>query len=52
MEDAGFGRVAIGSVKVRLRLLFEHEGEYVSYEDFYSRFISSEGITGNNKRHP
>ena len=50
MEDAGFGRVAIGSVKVRLRLLFEHEGEYVSYEDFYSRFISSEGITGNNKR--
>lgn len=50
MENEGFGKVAIGSVKVRLRLLFEHEGEYVSYEDFYSRFISGEGLTGNNRR--
>ena len=40
MEETGFGRVAICSVKVRLRLLFNHEGEYASYEEFYSRFIS------------
>lgn len=50
MEESGFGRVAIGSVKVRLKLLFEHEGEYESYEDFYSHFISDEGLTGNNRR--
>lgn len=50
MEESGYGRVAIGSVNVRLRLLFEHEGEYESYEEFYSRFISEEGMGGNNKR--
>lgn len=50
MEDENFCKAAIGSVKVRLRLLFEHEGEYVSYEDFYSRFISEEGLTGNDWR--
>lgn len=50
MEESGYGKVAINSVKVRLRLLFEHEGEYSSYEDFYSRYISEEGLTGNSKR--
>ena len=50
MEANGFGKVAIGSVKVRLRLLFEHEGEYESYVDFYSKFISEEGLEGNIKR--
>ena len=50
MEETGFGRVAICSVKVRLRLLFNHEGEYASYEEFYSRFISGDGLTGNDRR--
>lgn len=50
MEERGYGRVAIISVNVRLRLLFEHEGEYESYEEFYSRFISEDGMGGNNKR--
>ena len=50
MEAKGFGKNAIGSVKVRLRLLFEHEGEYESYADFYSKFISEEGIEGSTKR--
>ena len=50
MEAKGFGKVTIGSVKVRLRLLFEHEGEYESYADFYSKFISEEGIEGSIKR--
>jgi integrase len=50
MEANGFGKVAIDSVKVRLRLLFEHEGEYESYADFYSKFISKEGMEGSTKR--
>lgn len=50
MEEAGFGRTTIGSVKARLRQLFEHESGYVSYEDFYSRFISEEGLAGNDRR--
>ena len=50
MEANGFGRVAIDSVNIRLRLLFEHEGEYESYADFYSKFISKEGLNGNNRR--
>lgn len=37
-------------MKVRLRLLFEHEGEYESYADFYSNFISKEGMEGSTKR--
>ena len=50
MEANGFGKVAIDSVKVRLRLLFEHEGDYESYADFYSKFISKEGLEGSTKR--
>lgn len=50
MEANGFGKVAIDSVKVRLRLLFEFEGEYESYADFYSKFISREGLEGSTKR--
>jgi hypothetical protein len=50
METNGFGRVAIDSVNVTFRLLFEHEGEYEFYADFYSKFISKEGLSGNNRR--
>lgn len=50
MEANGFGKLAIGSVKVRLRLLLAHEGAYESYADFYAKFISKEGLSGNDKR--
>ena len=50
MKANGFGRVAIGGVSVMLRRLFDHEGKYTSYNDFYKKFISGEGLEGNIKR--
>ncbi|WP_430817907.1 tyrosine-type recombinase/integrase [Carboxylicivirga sp. RSCT41] len=50
MKANGFGSVTIGGVKVMFRRLFDHEGEYTSYNDFYKKFISKEGIEGSTKR--
>lgn len=50
MKANGFGSVAIGGVKVMFRRLFDHEGKYTSYNDFYKKFISSEGLEGSTKR--
>jgi integrase len=50
MKAKGFGRGAIGGVSVMLRRLFDHEGKYTSYNDFYKKFISREGLEGNIKR--
>ena len=50
MKAKGFGRVAIVGVGVMLRRLFDHEGKYTSYNDFYKKFISKEGLEGSTKR--
>ncbi len=50
MKAKGFGKVAIGGVGVMLRRLFDHEGKYTSYYDFYKKFISKEGLAGSTKR--
>ncbi|HBS88278.1 MAG: hypothetical protein A2W91_04265 [Bacteroidetes bacterium GWF2_38_335] len=50
MKVKGYGRVAIGGVNIMLRRLFDREGKYKSYNDFYKRFISKEGLEGNTKR--
>ena len=50
MKVKGFGKVAIGGVGVMLRRLFDHEGKYTSYYDFYKKFISKEGLEGSTKR--
>ncbi len=50
MKADRFGKVAIGGVKVMLRRLFDHEGKYTSYNDFYKKFISREGLEGSTKR--
>lgn len=50
MKANGFGSVAVGGVKVMLRRLFDHERKYTSYNDFYKKFISGEGLEGNIKR--
>lgn len=50
MEANGFGKVAIGGVSVMFRRLFDHEGNYTSYNDFYKKFISKEGLEGSTKR--
>ena len=50
MKANGFGSVAIGGIKVMLRRLFDHEGKYTSYNDFYKKFISEEGLEGSTKR--
>lgn len=50
MKANGFGSVAIGGVKVMFRRLFDHEGKYTSYNEFYKKFISIEGLEGSTKR--
>lgn len=50
MKARGFGKVAIGGVDVMLRRLFDHEGKYKSYNDFYKKFISREGLEGSTRR--
>jgi len=50
MESHGYGKVAIGGVKKRLKQLFDYEGEYASYLEFYEKFIDKEGINGVTKR--
>jgi site-specific recombinase XerD len=50
MKVKGYGRVAIGGVMVMLRRLFDREGKYKSYNDFYKKFISKEGLEGNTTR--
>tara|TARA_R110002124_G_C8969206_1_gene514858 strand:- start:1960 stop:3201 length:1242 start_codon:yes stop_codon:yes gene_type:complete len=50
MKAKGFGKVAIGGVDVMLRRLFDHEGQYISYNDFYKKFISGEGLEGSTRR--
>jgi hypothetical protein len=50
MKANGFGSVAIGGVRVMLRRLFEYEGKYMSYNDFFKKFISREGLEGSTKK--
>ncbi len=50
MKANGFGSVAIGGAKVMFRRLFDHEGKYTSYKEFYKKFISREGLEGSTKR--
>ena len=50
MKANGFGGVAICGVSVMFRRLFDHEGKYTSYNDFYKKFISKEGLEGSTKR--
>jgi len=50
MKANGFGSVAIGGVRVMFRRLFDHEGKYTSYNEFYKKFISREGLEGSTKR--
>ncbi|TNF39467.1 MAG: hypothetical protein EP310_10525, partial [Bacteroidetes bacterium] len=50
MKANGFGSVAIGGVRVMLRRLFDYEGKYTSYNDFYKKFISREGLEGSTRR--
>jgi len=50
MKANGYGKVAIGGVKVMLRRMFDHEGKYIFYNDFYKKFISKEGLEGSTKR--
>lgn len=50
MKANGFGSVTIGGVRVMLRRLFDHEGKYTSYNDFYKKFISMEGLERSTKR--
>ena len=37
MWQQGYGKVAIGGIQARLKELFEQEGNYVSYSDFYEK---------------
>lgn len=48
--DNNFGKVAKQALKTILKRLFEHEGEYSSYEDFFVKFIDPEGLNGGSKR--
>lgn len=50
MKAHGFGKAVIGGVRVMLKRLFDHEGRYTSYNDFYKKFISKEGLEGSTKR--
>ena len=50
MKAEGFGKVDIGGVDVMVRRLFDHEGKYISYNDFYTKFISREVLEGRTRR--
>ncbi len=50
MKAHGYGKAVIGGVRVMLKRLFDHEGRYTSYNDFYKKFISKEGLEGSTKR--
>ena len=51
MEKNGFNKSKISVLKVRLRQLFQHQGEYSSYEDFFLKFIAADGLYGTNKKY-
>lgn len=50
MQQHGYGKVAIEGIQVRLKELFEQEGHYASYEDFYKKLLESKGIGIGDKR--
>ena len=50
MQQHGYGKVAIEGIQVRLKELFEQEGHYASYEDFYKKLLESKGIGIDDKR--
>ena len=45
MKQQGYGKVSIGGVQVRLKELFEQEGNYASYGDFYEKLLKRKGIS-------
>lgn len=41
----------IGRIEKMLNLLFENEGNYNNYEEFFERFVFSEGLQSSDKLH-
>jgi len=50
MEQEHFGKVALCGVRAKLKQLFEKEGQYESYDDFYRKFINPEGLSGTSPK--
>ena len=50
MKQQGYGKVSIGGVQVRLKELFEQEGNYASYGDFYEKLLKRKGISKGDER--
>lgn len=50
LHEKGYHTTYIMRVKRMLNLLFLNEGHYDSYEDFYTKFVCSEGLGVGSKR--
>lgn len=50
LQTNGYSKEYIHRIKRMLELLFEKEGNYSSYEEFFEKYISSDGLQASNKR--
>lgn len=50
LDEKSYSSRIIQSVKKMLELLFSKEGCYVSYEDFYVKFVNTEGLQSGSPR--
>lgn len=50
MRSLGMGRVVCNAVEPMVHKMVEKKGQYVSYPDFFVKFIDKEGINGKTKR--
>lgn len=49
LQTNGYSKEYILRIKRMLELLFEKEGNYGSYEEFFEKYISSEGLQSSDK---
>lgn len=49
LQTNGYSKEYILRIKRMLELLFEKEGNYRSYEEFFEKYISSEGLQSSDK---
>lgn len=48
LQDKGYCYESKRMIKKVLGMLFENEGNYQSYEDFYAKFVSPDGLHSAN----
>lgn len=50
-NDNQYSRTSVRYIKKMLKLLFDNESKYNSYEEFFVKFVSTDGIRSTNRHH-